>query len=187
MNHAGVLTNAARGNKKPLTLTDSRFAFDLGGPKTLNGGSHIANTVARYRSSEPVTFIAAKQELVLVASIPNHQHQMARGWLYIKNFGDKPIHTADIEELAAAVPANIDPHFLPLPRARSLKLDSGAHAREMPTQILHSRHTFLNLFVRWLVGRGLERRSHLAPRRIRGELSWMFRSNLTHDASFREE
>jgi len=47
---------------------------------------------------------------------------MARGRLHIENFGHQPVLTANVEEFAIAIPANIDSDLFPLPRARSSDL-----------------------------------------------------------------
>ena len=62
-----------------------------------------------------MTFIMAEQELILVATVPNHQNKMARSRPHIKNLGDNPVLTANIEKFARAVPAHIDSDFLALP------------------------------------------------------------------------
>jgi hypothetical protein len=100
-------------------LTDCVSPLELSGTKALNRSPYIANIVTGDRGGEPVTLIMAKQELILSASIADHQNQMARVRLHIENFGHQPVLTANIEEFAIAVPANIDSDLFLLPRARS--------------------------------------------------------------------
>jgi hypothetical protein len=142
-NRVGVFLLAGRRNEEPLTLPDRTAAFRLGGAKTLNRGPHIVNTVTGHRGGEPVTLIMAEQELILVCAVPNHQHQMARIRPYIKNLGDNPVLTANIEEFAITIPAHINSDFFSLPHTRTLDFQACAHAGEMPTQRLCSRHKLL--------------------------------------------
>jgi len=143
VNHPGVFIRLGRRNKEPLTLPDRSTAFDLSGPKALNRGPYIMNTVTGYRSGKPVPLIAAEQELILVVAIPNHQHKMARSRLHIKNLGNNPVVAANIEEFAITIPANINSDFFPLPHTWSLEFQARAHTGEMPTQILCGRHKLL--------------------------------------------
>jgi hypothetical protein len=99
------------------------------------------NTITGHCGCEPVTFIVAKQELVLEFSVSNHQYQMARSRLNIKNLWNDVVDTADIEELAAPVPANINTHFHGLPSTRFLNLQPRTDPGEVPTQKLLGRHT----------------------------------------------
>jgi hypothetical protein len=127
------------------------------------------NTVTGHRGGEPVTFITAKQELILGAAVPHHQHKMARSRPDIQNLGNNPVLTANIEEFAIAIPANINSDLLSLPRTRPLNFHPCAHAGEVPTQILCGRHMLLSLFVGLTnLDAGEGDRSHLAPRRNRG-------------------
>lgn len=145
--HGILLRYAALRNKKPLTLTDGASAFNLAGSKIRNCSPYIANTVTGHRGGKPVTFIAAKQELVLEIAVSNHQDQMARSPLNIKDLWNEAFETAKIEELAAPVPANVNTHFHGLPWPRLLKFHPGTDPREVPTQILCARHRLLCFFV----------------------------------------
>jgi hypothetical protein len=105
------------------------------------------NAVTRRRSREPVTLIAPKQELILIGAVPNHQHKMARGRPHIKNLGNNPVMTANIEKFAITIPAHINSDFFSLPHTSSLDFQARAHAGEMPTQILCGGHILLSCFV----------------------------------------
>ena len=95
-----------------------------------------------------MTFIAPKQELILLVAVPNHQHKMARSRPHIKNLGNNPVLTANVEEFAITIPANINSDFFSLPHAWFLDFQARAHTGEMPTQILRGRHILLSLLVR---------------------------------------
>src|SRR2546430_17026044 len=73
---------------------------------------------------------------------------MVKSRLHIKKLGNNPNLTANVEEFAIAVPANINSGFFPLPRARPLDFQPRAHAGEMPTQRLCGRHVTPSLL--WL-------------------------------------
>ncbi len=136
VNHPSVFMHVGRRNKEPLSLPDRFAAFDLSGAKTRDRGPYIVNTVTGRRSGEPVTLITAEQELILLVAVPNHQHKMARSRPHIKNLGNNPVLTANIEEFAITIPAHINSDFFSLPRTWSLDFQARAHAGEMPTQIL---------------------------------------------------
>src|ERR1035438_721529 len=147
INHQGVFKHLGCRNKEPLPLPDRLAAFHLCGSKTFDRGPFIVNTVTRHRSGEPVTLITPEQELILVVALTNHQYKMARSRPHIKNLGNNPILTANIEKLAITIPAHIDSDFFSLPRARCLNLKPRAHAGEMPAQILCGRHILLSFLV----------------------------------------
>jgi hypothetical protein len=147
VNHAGEFFYASRRNEKPLTLPDRVLAVGLRGPKTLDRGLYIVNTVTGHRSGEPVTFIAAKQELVLGTAVANHQHKMVHDRLDIQNLGDKPLLTANIEKLAVIIPAHINSALFSWQAWRPKQLETRAHAGEMPAQILCGRHILLSFYV----------------------------------------
>src|SRR5438445_9744497 len=77
MNHPSVFTDLGCRNKKPLSLPDGFAASHFRGAKTRDRGPYIVNAVAWHRGSEPVALVMPEQELILVAAIPNHQHEMA--------------------------------------------------------------------------------------------------------------
>jgi hypothetical protein len=94
-----------------------------------------------------VTLITAEQELILVVAVPNHQHKMVRSRPHIKNLGNNPVLTANIEKFAITISAHINSDFFSLPHTWSLDSQARAHAGEMPTQILCGRHILLSLLV----------------------------------------
>jgi hypothetical protein len=65
------------------------------------------NTVTRHCSGEPVMFSTSKQELILVVAVPNQQHKMVRSRPHIKNLGNNPVLTANIEKLAITISARM--------------------------------------------------------------------------------
>jgi hypothetical protein len=104
MNHPGVFMHLGRRNREPLSLPDRLAAFHLRGAKTRDRGPYIVNTVTRHRGGEPVTLITAEQELILVVAVTNDQYKMARSRPHIKNLGNNPVLTANIEKFAIAIP-----------------------------------------------------------------------------------
>src|SRR5438552_1027508 len=106
MNHPGETLRLGRRNEEPLTLPDRTPVFDLGRPKTCDRAPYVVNTVTRHRRGEPVTFIVAKQELVLGVAVPHHQYQMAQFRPHVENFGNTPVLTTNIEEFAVTIPAH---------------------------------------------------------------------------------
>src|SRR6266851_660947 len=116
------------GSVRPVGYAeDTLTAVDLRGSKTRDRGPYIVNTITRHRSGEPVTLITAEQELILVVTVPNHQHKMARSRPHIKNLGNNPVLTANVEKFAITIPAHINSDFFSLPRTWSLDFQARAH------------------------------------------------------------
>src|SRR5215471_3298311 len=122
VNHCALIADGARRNEKPLTLANRASALNLRRPKTCNRGSYIVNPVTWNSGGKPVAFIAAKQELVLEVAVTNHQYEMARSRPNIQDLWNDTFETADVEELAAPVPANVNTHLHGLPCTRLLNL-----------------------------------------------------------------
>src|SRR6185312_3492883 len=110
-----------------------------------NGCPHIADAVTRNGCGKPVAFIAPKQELVFFGSFANHQHQVMRTRLHIKHLDDNLALAPDDEDLAGALPADINCNLRPLETAGSAHNDARTHAGEVATQIILGRHTSLSV------------------------------------------
>ncbi|WP_321471790.1 hypothetical protein [uncultured Paludibaculum sp.] len=147
MNGGAFFTDVAIGYEEPLALSNGRTAFGLGGPEALHGGAYIVNVFARNSGGEPMTFIAAKQEFVLVPTVAHHKHEMSVNRLDVENLGYNPCLATDVKEFTAAVPADVNPDLCPLPLACVLYTQTRAHAGEVPAEELLGRHTTPKLLV----------------------------------------
>jgi len=86
-------------NEEPLPLTDRFTASGFFGAQALNGGAHNRGLSHGYRCREPVTFIMAKQKLILLRPCgPSKQDGVPRGSTS-RNFGRNAVMAANIEKL----------------------------------------------------------------------------------------
>ncbi|MBX9602522.1 MAG: hypothetical protein K2X35_16060 [Bryobacteraceae bacterium] len=140
MDHRVLIGNDRVRDEEPLALPYRATIPGPDGPETIDGCTDIVHVVAGYGGGKPMPLIPSKQELVLCGSIANHQHQMPMLRLHIKNLRKNSWLTSDVEELAAAIPADIDSDLRPLPLICLDHTQTRAHSGEVPTQIL-CRHT----------------------------------------------
>jgi hypothetical protein len=118
---ASKTTAATKSVTRPLInpflfMVGIHCAFDLCGARTRNRSPYIVNTVTGHPSGGPVTLITSEQEFILVGAVAIHQRKMAQSRPHIKNLGNDPVLTANIEKFAVTIPAHINSDFFSLPR-----------------------------------------------------------------------